>query len=121
MSPAAATSPASANVKMSTSDLDFDDLLEPEGAERDHNANDPDHRPAGVAVKESVDVRGRCEHQDPAQDERRQGEHPAGHAALGCQGVDLAAQPIAFANRLGDDVEHLGHVPADLMLDAGDE
>src|SRR4051812_16669344 len=101
-----------------TSHLDLDHASEPEGADaeqdqRRHEHHDPEQRrPQRPQV-------GRVRQREVDEEDHREApEDPPREPALGREHLDLAAQPLALAQRVGDGHEELGEVAADVPLDA---
>jgi hypothetical protein len=90
-----------------------------------HEAADQEDDDAG---RQAEDLRGIGEHglhearrgdeQEGCQSDRQAGHDVARQALLRGEGPDLALDPNAFADRVGDRIEDLGEVATDLVLDA---
>src|SRR5215475_9653012 len=97
---------ARARIRMSSiSDLDVDDLAEPEPADdgRDTGADDGDHAP-GV-IEQPFDVVGLQDVDDDADDERHQAQDHGAQAAFGGERTNLAPDAFALLHRVGHGFE----------------
>src|SRR5215213_5935054 len=104
-------------VSMTVSDLDFDNLADPEEAKELHRYGHPDERFANRIRKENRHVL-RIDHvQNRKQYERQGRQQVSGHSSLRGVNPDLAANREPCPDHAGQGIQDLGEVAADLPLD----
>src|SRR5262249_43608199 len=100
-----------------TSDIDVHDLPHPQDAEQhQHDRRAQHHQPDGRGDEQPDVARVDRRHVEPDRD-REQREHPRGEAPFRGEHLDLPTEHRALAEGVGNRVEDLGQVPADLPLD----
>src|SRR5690349_21219655 len=102
---------------MGPSDLDVDDLPDPEEAGELHHERDRNQNLADRVREQHRHVLRVDRVEDAEQHEREQGQQVAGHAALCRVDLDLPADGKARANDARKVVQDLGQVATDLALD----
>src|SRR5512132_3134769 len=104
-----------------TSDIDVHDLSHPEDAEEHQDDRGPQHHEADGGGDEQPDV-ARVDRRHIKPDRHRQErEHPGGESALRGEHLDLPTEHRALPEGVGDRVQDLREVPADLALDVDRE
>src|SRR3954447_1119241 len=101
-----------------TSHLDLDDPGQPERADGEQHHGHDEHDSAERAAPQGTHIRGVGEGEVGEEHDRQPAEDPAGEPPLRGENLDLPAEPLALAQRVGHRRQQLGEVPADVPLDA---
>src|SRR6185312_15465180 len=101
----------------SSLNLHIDDLANDKAADDGHAARDIEQFDADFGPPEQAHVLGVDEIEQKTEDNGKHGENPSGHSSLRSVGTDLTPETEAFADDVGDLVEHLGEVTPTFLLD----
>src|SRR6188508_2559104 len=112
--PRAAAATASNTMRKIISNLDIDDLAEPEPARDGQDPGDDQAHDPEEVVRQRLQVVELDQVDREGEHGRGQAEHHGREPAFGCEGAQLAADPLALDHRVGDGVEQDGEVSTDL-------